>query len=297
NYFDGLNQLLKALKRSHKPEDEKPVKQSKLVTKNNGNVSVEHQTVNFSRLTMPIVELDRELVARNKKLGYKQFRFSDRQGTPQRQELFDQVKKTYNQPITLNIALEHYTTWELTQKIRLMIDAEKSNLSRSGIFSDDRMDFFDIYDDRVRKNALSVVLICIYKDLLPSGSGYCRLNSKNYGRVFNLHVSEPFRDQPIAAGPMCSGVLVGKNIIATAAHFLNGKNVTDLRFVFDFIMQDPIFPVEQIPEDNIYKGVEILDRVHNPESNWMLIKLDRSVTGREIAVLSQRIFSMNSRSM
>ena len=237
----------------------------------------------------PIAELDRALVARGAQmLTAQQMFFNGIDGTPQSQEIFKQVMEFYTLNSTLNEALNYFQIQELTQKIQLMIDDEKSKLRRNGFYGDDRIDLFDIFEERIRGNALAVAVVCLHADILSSGSGYFQLKTKNYGKVFNLHVSEPFRDQPIAAGSICTGVLVGKNIIATAAHFLNGQNIADLRFVFDFVMQDPISPVDQIPEDNIYKGVEILERVNNPESDWMLVKLDRNVTGREIVVLPRK---------
>jgi hypothetical protein len=80
---------------------------------------------------------------------------------------------------------------------------------------------------------------------------------------------------------------VAEDVIATAAHFVNEENLVDIRFVFGFVMQDPITPITRVPDVDIYKGVEILHRVHNPECDWALVKLDRKVLNREIATLSK----------
>jgi AraC-like DNA-binding protein len=267
----------------HKPTGDSIIKE-RLMERSKENFSLKEPAAVYS-----ITLYDRELVARGAHMmAAQQLFFNDMEGTPQSQVMNKQVREYYALHSTLNEALKHFESTELTQKIRLMIDTEKSKPCRNGIYGDDRLDLFDISDGRVHWNALSVAVVCMYWDLLPSGGGYFQLKTKNFGKVFNLHVSEPFYNQPVAAGPMCTGILVGKNVIATAAHFSNGKNVADLCFVFDFIMQDPISPVEQIPQDNIYKGVEILERVHNPEGDWMLVKLDRNVAGREVAVLSRR---------
>jgi len=238
----------------------------------------------------PIAIYDRELIARGTQMLATQNFFSNvMEGTPQSREIFKQVMEYYDLNSALSEALQHYETPELTQKIRQLIDdAKRDDRRKDEFYSDERLDLFDISNGRVHRNALSTAAVCMSLDLLPCGSSYFQLKVKNYGQTFKLHESELFYNQPIAAGPMCTGVLVGEDVIATAAHFANERNVTGLCFVFDFVMMDPITPVEQIPADNIYKGVEILERVHNPEGDWTLVKLDRKVTGREVAVLSRR---------
>ena len=84
---------------------------------------------------------------------------------------------------------------------------------------------------------------------------------------------------------------MAEEVIATAAHFVNEKNLMDIRFVFGYFMQDSITPIIKVPNENIYKGVEIPQRVHNPDGDWVLVKLDRKVSDREIARLSnKRVF-------
>jgi hypothetical protein len=153
---------------------------------------------------------------------------------------------------------------------------------------DQRKELYEITDDRVRQNARSVMAVGEKYDVNDTGDGFMQLSVTNYGETFNLCENEPFYHQPTAANHMCTGVLVGEDVIVTAAHFANEKNFTDLRFVFGFLMIDPITPVTGVHKENIYKGVEILHRVHNQEGDWTLVKLDRKVTDREIAVLSQK---------
>lgn len=241
-------------------------------------------------LTEPSIgALDQELIARSAQmLAKQQSSFKDLKGTPQRDELFKQFIKYYDLNLTLNETLNYYSTDEIILKLRQMIDNHNKEIRRAGIYSDKRLEFFDITDNRVRSNAHAVAVVCKRVDLHPHSSDYSQLKVKNYGQTFNLHESELFYNQPVGAGPMCTGVLVGEDVIATAAHFANEKNVIDLRFVFYFVMLDPTSPIEKIPHDNIYKGVEILERVHNPEGDWTLVKLDRKVTGRGSAELSQR---------
>jgi V8-like Glu-specific endopeptidase len=116
------------------------------------------------------------------------------------------------------------------------------------------------------------------------------LKVKNYGKSFNLCDSEPFREQPILSGWLCTGVLVKEDIIATAAHCANKKTVRDLRFVFGYHMSNPEKAVKYLHPDNIYKGKEIIGREYtgkNAEPEWTLVKLDRKVEGQVPVALSR----------
>lgn len=235
-----------------------------------------------------IGELDGALLAQGAQTVLSRRIFKDKEGTPQRDEIFEQVKELYDLYSALNEASTHFTVPELTQKIQEMIEDKKRETMRSGGYVEVYLDFYEIKENQVRKNARSVAAVCMAGDFLADHSGYSKLRLKHYGETFNLCISEPFYDQPIGAGHMCTGILVGEDVVLTAAHFAKEKNVSDLRFVFDFVMKDSITPITKVPNENIYKGIEILHRVHNPEGDWALVKLDRKVTDREIAELSKK---------
>jgi hypothetical protein len=158
-------------------------------------------------------------------------------------------------------------------------------------FGDDRMDFFEIQDEQVKKNADCVVAICMKDSLINTYKGFSILKVKNFGKTFNLCDNEPFSDQPIVAGRLASGFLVGEGIIATAGHMASEENVKDLRFVFGYKMLDPYKPVIRIPNDYIYKGVKIIRRVRSHKrdgGDWALVKLDRIAVGQPVANLSRK---------
>ena len=113
---------------------------------------------------------------------------------------------------------------------------------------------------------------------------------RNYGESFNLCDSEPFRQQPVLSGWLCTGFLVKDDIIATAAHCAREGNVSDLRIVFGYHMVNPQKAVEEIPSENIYSVKEIIGREYigkNAEPEWALVKLDRKVGGQEAGTLSR----------
>jgi S1-C subfamily serine protease len=154
---------------------------------------------------------------------------------------------------------------------------------------DGRKDVFEIEDEQLLENVNCTALICRENNLIME-RGVSTLRVKNYGESFNLCTSEPFRQQPVLSGSLCTGFLVKEDIIATAAHYANHKNVKDLRVVFGYKMLNSREAVEEIPEENIYKGVEIIGRDYigkNAEPDWALVKLDRKVKGQTVAVLSK----------
>lgn len=159
---------------------------------------------------------------------------------------------------------------------------------------DKRMDFFEIENEQIKKNADCVAAICL-KDSLIDNNGISMLKLKNYGKNYNLSNYESFHDQYMVSGRVCTGFLVEEDIIATAGHCANDDNAAGLRFVFGFRMQDPTTPVIRIPNSNIYKGVKIAYSTYDRKcigSDWSLVKLDRKVEGQTIAKLSGKdVFS------
>jgi hypothetical protein len=242
-----------------------------------------------------IEDLDRELIARGAQTPLeKLFDFNDRDGTPQQAEIFRQVKELYHPAPSLNPALSHIKTPDILQGLRQMIEEKRLDGERGIWGVDERMDHFDISDNRVRRNALSVAAVCMKNHLSPTGEGFQELRVKNYGETYTLCPRERFYDQPVAAGLMCTGVLVAPDVVATAAHFADETNVRGLRFLFGYVMSDPRSPVIRFPNKNVYHGVAIFHReydVREPNasgSDWVLVRLDRKVEGREIAALSRR---------
>jgi len=239
-------------------------------------------------------ELDRELIARGAQVPEKKrFRFKDKEGTPQRDAVVEQLKELYNPATSLspNEALSHISTGDLIKILMLKVGKFVGFGSRGIWLGDGRMDFYDISDEKVKENANCVAAVCMKNSLVETNRGYLTLKVKNYGKTFNLVDSEPFNHQPIVAGRLSTGFLVKEDVVATAAHFVQEGHVTDLRFVFGYRMEDPYKPVTRLPNENIYKGVEVTDRVYRRikgnGSDWALVKLDRKVKDQVVATLSK----------
>jgi len=247
-------------------------------------------------LDYTVEELDRELIVRGSQVPEsKRFEFGNAPAPPERETIMRQVKGIYDAaaPLSPNDALSHIST-ELLVKIllfktgRIEIDDLKGTWGK-----DSRKDYHEIEDQNVKRNSGCIAAICSKDNLINLNNELSILKVKNYGKAFNLDSSELFRQQPISTGHMFTGFLVEDDIIATAGHCADEKNVTDLRFIFGFRMDDPSKPAIRVFNDNMYKGVKILRKVYRSreggdKSDWALVKLDRKVTGQTVAELSKK---------
>lgn len=239
----------------------------------------------------PIQHLDNELIARGAGMSKQERqRFDDVQDFPLRNEIMAQSEKLYL-PKTLpspDESLNHISTSYLIKALILKIkEAEDYKAIRGrGI----RQDMHEIDGTRIQQNARAVASIWMKDCIEDKGNGFYSLKHGYYGKSFNLHRSEPYYNQTIARGRLCTGFLVKPDVIATAGHCAENCIVTRLRFVFGYRMKDRGYPVKQVPGGDVYRGVEILERVYAPRGNgadWALVKLDRKVKDRQPLTLSE----------
>jgi len=149
---------------------------------------------------------------------------------------------------------------------------------------------YEISNADIKQNARAVASIWMKDNIENNGDGFSSLQFKSYGESFNLYRGEPYYQQPVAAGRLCTGFLVKPNVIATAGHCADKRNVKHLCFVFGYQMKDTDQPVTRVPNDDIYDGMEIIARVYDPGgsgADWALVKLDRNVTGRKTLTLAR----------
>jgi hypothetical protein len=184
-------------------------------------------------------EIDRELVARGARIAEKErFNFKDKEGTPARDEMIIQTKALYDSAPSLNPALSDLSIEDL---IKMLIKKTLQMNNKRGIWfgEDSRLDYYEIQDEPVKRNAGCVALLCLSDSLIDEKNGYSTLKVKNYGKTFGLCDSEPFHDQPISKGVSFTGFLVGEDTVATAAHKLSMGKLAHFRFVFGFKMEGP----------------------------------------------------------
>ena len=147
--------------------------------------------------------------------------------------------------------------------------------------TDNRVDLFQVTDQAVLNDADSVVALFWSADVVDNGNGTSTLTTRNFGTEYNLCTGEPFRNQPI--GAFCSGFLVGPDLIATAGHCVNANNVTTVRFVFGFRMQNATTARTVVNNADIYSGASIVGRqLVTNGTDWALVRLDRRVTNHRV---------------
>lgn len=236
-------------------------------------------------------ELDRELIARGEKLAHQELvEGGDEELNPELKEIIDQVEELYQTLPPRNKALECIDTGVLIRELlRITLEIRRKKAIRG---DDDRVDFYRIDDERIMKNAGATAAICLENGFTAQTretKGLPALRVKKFGKLMKMCEIEPFYHQPVITRKMCTGFLVKEDVIATAGHFANEINVKDLRIVFGYKMLGPETPVTRIPQENIYKGVDIIGRAYNFKTNgpdWALVRLDRAVVGHTPAVLS-----------
>lgn len=153
---------------------------------------------------------------------------------------------------------------------------------------DDRKEVYEITNLQIKDNINSVVALIRNDNIIDNGDGKSTIRTRIFGVARNLCGNEKFYNQPIA--PFCSGFLVAKNIIATAAHCVeNTEDLENIRFVFGFRMSSENDGPSVIDNSDIYKGESIVQRVFDDNGpDWAIIKLNRNVVGDHKPVVLRR---------
>jgi hypothetical protein len=153
---------------------------------------------------------------------------------------------------------------------------------------DNRKDWYEILDENIKRNSECVAVIVMQQGITGTGNGNSLIKTCKYGKLFNLCECERFREQSVVIVPHFTGFLVKDDVIAVAGHNVNHRSVSSLRVIFGYKMITSSVCLIELPNENIYKGKElIISYYHGNGADWALIKLDRKVKDRAIAVLSR----------
>ena len=129
---------------------------------------------------------------------------------------------------------------------------------------DNRREIMDVRDEKIQENASGVVALIRVNDVVDNGNNTSTINTRIYGVSRNLCADEPFYAQPIA--PFCSGFLVSKDIVATAAHCVDDLNdLKAIKFIFGFRMRGTTHAQTVIDNSEIYTGKTIIKRVYTDD--------------------------------
>jgi hypothetical protein len=150
--------------------------------------------------------------------------------------------------------------------------------------TDDRQEAFAISDPGAKANAEAVASLIDISKIDDNGNGTSTIRTILFGVAQDLCNGERFRDQPTS--PFCTGFLVGRDIIATAGHCIDGNSIGPTRFVFGFRMNPDGTPNVVVSNDDIYRGVSIIARkLEGTGSDYAVVRVDRPVAGRPILPL------------
>ncbi len=144
---------------------------------------------------------------------------------------------------------------------------------------DDRVEVFEA-NYRMRELAKSTAGMIFSSKLIKTKNGSI-LPPFTLNEVAGVCSSERFESQPIPF--VCTGFLVGPDLLVTAGHCVSNKErCSSVSWVFDFKVdpnskQAPIM----VNKNNIYKCKEVIDAEYEGFIDYSLIKLDRPVKGRK----------------
>lgn len=151
---------------------------------------------------------------------------------------------------------------------------------------DNRADLYQVESAALREVADSTVaMIPLDRLQIDSEAGKVAVKTKHFGNEYGLCKDEPYFSQPTAA--MCSGFLVGEDLIATAGHCIQAANCDENAFVFGFKMTDSQTAPSEVPSENVYKCKRVVARELTRQQDYALVQVDRPVKGHRILSLAK----------
>lgn len=151
---------------------------------------------------------------------------------------------------------------------------------------DDRLDVYQVSDPTLLSLASSTAAM-IPTDSLSFVNQLFNISAKVYGDEYGLCKDEPFYSQP--NGAMCSGFLVGPDLLATAGHCISSSDCSLNAFVFNYNMTGPGKNPISASSDDVYTCKRVVARELTREQDYSLVQLDRPVVGRTPLKLSSSV--------
>ncbi len=146
------------------------------------------------------------------------------------------------------------------------------------IYGDDnRKDVYACTDQMHVTLALSTAAMVPPENLTQDEAGNYAVTASLFSEM-GMCTEERFTNQPLTA--VCSGFLVGKDLIVTAGHCIEDQSGCDqYLWAFDYKMTDENSPIV-LSKNNVYRCKSIVERQLSNEYDYALIRLDREVSDR-----------------
>lgn len=162
---------------------------------------------------------------------------------------------------------------------------------------DDRLDLYDVNDKGLLELADSTVALIQSSRIKVKSDGTADIALSSYKNNYNLCSTEPFINQKTAA--FCSGSLVGKDIVITAGHCIrNQSSCSDTKMVFGFgIKQSDGVTPSNVSANEVYGCKEIIRRVQSGDTDYSVVRLDRSVTNHKTLKINRGAVVPNGTSL
>lgn len=148
---------------------------------------------------------------------------------------------------------------------------------------DDRLDIFET-TDRLHVDLAKSTAAMINKSSIRAliGTGRVRISTRTLSSR-GICKTERFHDQGTAA--MCSGFLVGEDLLVTAGHCIKtASDCARYRWVFDYALKTRSSEKVNItvPRSSVFECKEIIERSqdYRTKDDYALIRLKRVATGR-----------------
>jgi V8-like Glu-specific endopeptidase len=143
--------------------------------------------------------------------------------------------------------------------------------------NDDRQDYYEVTDAKIRGAADSTVALMKAANLTAQGAT-TKITSEGYGSSYGLCSTEPYFDQETAA--FCSGFLVADDLVVTAGHCISDQaSCNDTRFVFGFKITQKGGQPHTVPTDDVFSCKTVVHSVSVAQGeDFAVVKLDRPVT-------------------
>ena len=156
----------------------------------------------------------------------------------------------------------------------------KRNLRLKVVYgNDDRQDVYQVNNQAVLRLSEATCALVAPRNIERQADGRYTLSGRDLRTARNLCASEPFGSQPTSA--FCTGFLVSHDVIATAGHCVPAAGCDGTAFVFGYKMMNSDTPKMTMEEDDVYFCSEVVGHRLSGGVDYALVRLDRSVAGRE----------------